>query len=147
MKVLQIDSSILGDASISRQLTQALVSQLQQKHAQAIELEYLDLAAQPIPHLTAEILMGQNAEQTALGEDILQQYLQADIVVIGAAMYNFGLPSTLKPGLTGSVWRDVRLNIPNKALSVWLAIKKYILPAAVAEFMGSKVLPIFRKLF
>ena len=38
MKVLQIDSSILGDASISRQLTQALVSQLQQKHAQAIEL-------------------------------------------------------------------------------------------------------------
>ncbi|CAM9133988.1 FMN-dependent NADH-azoreductase [Acinetobacter pseudolwoffii] len=96
MKVLQIDSSILGDASISRQLTQALVSQLQQKHAQAIELEYLDLAAQPIPHLTAEILMGQNAEQTALGEDILQQYLQADIVVIGAAMYNFGLPSTLK---------------------------------------------------
>ena len=40
--------------------------------------------------------MGQNAEQTALGEEILEQYLQADIVVIGAAMYNFGLPSTLK---------------------------------------------------
>src|SRR5690606_780740 len=31
-----------------------------------------------------------------LGEEILEQYLQADIVVIGAAMYNFGLPSTLK---------------------------------------------------
>ncbi|MEK5782515.1 NAD(P)H-dependent oxidoreductase, partial [Acinetobacter baumannii] len=53
-------------------------------------------AAQPIPHLTAEILMGQNLEQAALGEQILQQYLQADIVVVGAAMYNFGLPSTLK---------------------------------------------------
>ena len=96
MKILQIDSSILGDASISRQLTQAIVGQLQQKHGEAVELEYLDLAAQPIPHLTAEILMGQNLEQAALGEQILQQYLQADIVVVGAAMYNFGLPSTLK---------------------------------------------------
>ncbi len=67
MKVLQIDSSILGDASISRQLTQAVVEQLQQKYAEAIEVEYLDLAAQPIPHLTAEILMGQNAEQNGIG--------------------------------------------------------------------------------
>ena len=66
MKILQIDSSILGDASISRQLTQAIVGQLQQKHGEAVELEYLDLAAQPIPHLTAEILMGQNLEQAAL---------------------------------------------------------------------------------
>jgi FMN-dependent NADH-azoreductase len=40
--------------------------------------------------------MGQNAEQSALGEAILTQYLQADIVVVGAAMYNFGLASTLK---------------------------------------------------
>lgn len=96
MKVLQIDSSILGDASISRQLTQAIVEQLKQKHAQAFELEYLDLEAHPIPHLTADILMGQNAEQAALGEKILQQYLQADIIVVGAAMYNFGLASTLK---------------------------------------------------
>ncbi|WP_333616956.1 NAD(P)H-dependent oxidoreductase, partial [Acinetobacter variabilis] len=83
MKILQIDSSILGDASISRQLTQAIVGQLQQKHGEAVELEYLDLAAQPIPHLTAEILMGQNLEQAALGEQILQPYLQADIVVVG----------------------------------------------------------------
>ena len=96
MKILQIDSSILGDASISRQLSQAIVEQLQQKHGDAAELEYLDLAAQPIPHLTAEILMGQNPEQAALSEQILQQYLQADILVVGAAMYNFGLPSTLK---------------------------------------------------
>ena len=41
MKILQIDSSILGDASISRQLTQAIVGQIQQKHIEAVELEYL----------------------------------------------------------------------------------------------------------
>ena len=95
MKVLHIDSSIMADASVSRQLSQAIVSQLSEKHAQ-VEVEYLDLATQPIPHLDAEILMGQNAEQLALGERIIQQYLDADVVVIGAAMYNFGITSTLK---------------------------------------------------
>ena len=95
MKVLHIDSSIMADASVSRQLSQAIVSQLSAKHAQ-VEVEYLDLATQPIPHLDAEILMGQNAEQSALGERIIQQYLDADVVVIGAAMYNFGITSTLK---------------------------------------------------
>ena len=95
MKVLHIDSSIMADASVSRQLSQAIVSQLSEKHAQ-VEVEYLDLATQPIPHLDAEILMGQNVEQSALGERIIQQYLDADVVVIGAAMYNFGITSTLK---------------------------------------------------
>lgn len=95
MKVLHIDSSIMADASVSRQLSQAIVSQLSEKHAQ-VEVEYLDLATQPIPHLDAEILMGQNVEQLALGERIIQQYLDADVVVIGAAMYNFGITSTLK---------------------------------------------------
>lgn len=95
MKVLHIDSSIMADASVSRQLSQAIVLQLTEKHPQAV-VEYLDLATQPIPHLDAEILMGQNAEQSALGERIIQQYLDADVVVIGAAMYNFGITSTLK---------------------------------------------------
>lgn len=95
MKILHIDSSILGDASVSRQLSKAIVNQLQAKNT-AAQVDYLDLAEQTIPHLTAEILMGQNTEQSALGEQILQQYLDADVIVVGAAMYNFGLPSTLK---------------------------------------------------
>lgn len=109
MKILHIDSSILGEASVSRQLSQAIVNQLQAKHSQA-SVEYLDLAKQPIPHLTAEILMGQDAEQAALGEQIIQQYLDADIVVVGAAMYNFGLPSTLK------AWID-RISVAGKTFS------------------------------
>ena len=106
MKVLHIDSSILGTASVSRQLSQAIVEQLQAKHDN-VQVEYLDLAAQPIPHLTAEILMGQNAEQAVLGEQIIQQYLAADVVVVGAAMYNFGLASTLK------AWID-RISVAGK---------------------------------
>ncbi|WP_298143363.1 FMN-dependent NADH-azoreductase [uncultured Acinetobacter sp.] len=95
MKVLHIDSSILGAASVSRQLSYALVEQLKVKHA-AIEVEYLDLNETNIPHLTGAILMGQDAEQSALGEQLISQYLAADIVVIGASMYNFGLSSNLK---------------------------------------------------
>ncbi|MGE8652933.1 MULTISPECIES: FMN-dependent NADH-azoreductase [unclassified Acinetobacter] len=96
MKILHIDSSIMGDASISRQLSAEIVKQLQQKHGADINIEHLDLAQQQIPHLSSEILMGQNAEQSALGEQLIQQYLDADVVVVGAAMYNFGLASTLK---------------------------------------------------
>ena len=70
-------------------------AQLTAKNSNA-QIGYLDLAQQPTPHLTAEILMGQDAEQAALGEKIIQQYIDADVVVVGAAMYNFGLTSTLK---------------------------------------------------
>ena len=106
MKVLHIDSSIMGGASVSRQLSQAIVAQLTAKHA-GTQVDYLDLAQQPIPHLTAEILMGQDAEQAALGEKIIQQYLDADVVVVGAAMYNFGLSSALK------AWID-RISVAGK---------------------------------
>ena len=106
MKVLHIDSSIMGDASVSRQLSQAIVTQLKAKHNNA-QVEYLDLAQQTIPHLTAEILMGKNVEQTALSEKLIQQYLDADVVVIGAAMYNFGLSSALK------AWID-RISVAGK---------------------------------
>ncbi len=95
MKLLHIDSSILGDASVSRQLTQAIVAQLKSKHAN-LEVEYLDVDQQQIPHLSGPILMGQDPEQSQLGEKLVQQYLDADIIVVGAAMYNFSLPSTLK---------------------------------------------------
>lgn len=56
-----------------------------------VQVDYLDLAQQPIPHLTAEILMGQDTEQAVLGEKIIQQYIYANVVVVGAVMYNFGL--------------------------------------------------------
>ena len=106
MKILHIDSSILGENSVSRQLSQAIVQQLTAKHAHA-QVDYLDLAQQPIPYLTAEILMGQDVEQAALGEKIIQQYIDADVVVVGAAMYNFGLTSTLK------AWID-RISVAGK---------------------------------
>lgn len=86
MTILQIDSAITGENSISRQLTRAIVEQIASSDSAAIVI-HRDLAADPLPHLT---LAGM-ADRT-----VLDEFLAADTVVIGAPMYNFSLPSQLK---------------------------------------------------
>jgi FMN-dependent NADH-azoreductase len=84
--ILHIDTSINGDNSASRQLTASLVEQI--KGSQwGEEIVYRDLAADPIPHLTLD----QFADTS-----VLDEFLAADAIVIGAPMYNFGIPSQLK---------------------------------------------------
>ena len=85
MTILKIDSSITGEASVSRQLTAATVDQLLRQRPDA-QLIRRDLAANPLAHLTER---GQD-------EDVLEEFLAADAVVIGAPMYNFSVPSQLK---------------------------------------------------
>src|SRR5438045_767854 len=86
MTILKIDSSITGEASISRQLTAAVTQQLlgQRPDARLVER---DLVASPLSHLT----LGGSGDQ-----DVLEEFLAADTIVIGAPMYNFTVPSQLK---------------------------------------------------
>ena len=86
MTILQIDSSITGANSVSRQLTRAIVEQIAADNSNA-RIVRRDLAADPLEHLT---LPGM-ADRT-----VLDEFLAADTVVIGAPMYNFSLPSQLK---------------------------------------------------
>jgi len=87
--ILHIDTSINGDNSASRQLTKSLVDKL--KGSQwGEQVVYRDLAANPIPHLTLD----QFADTS-----VLDEFLAADTIVIGAPMYNFGIPSQLKAWL------------------------------------------------
>ncbi len=95
MKLLHIDSSALGDQSASRTLTRAIVEQLLSQHPDT-EVTYRDLDANPIPHLTAGSLAGKNADEAAMAAETLQSFLDTDVLVIGAPMYNFSVPSTLK---------------------------------------------------
>ncbi|HBK45225.1 MAG TPA: FMN-dependent NADH-azoreductase [Xanthomonadaceae bacterium] len=95
MKLLHIDSSALGGNSVTRELTAAIVGQQRALHPD-LQVEYLDLDAAPIPHLTAQSLAKADPAEAQAGERYLQQFLDADIVVIGAPMYNFSVPSTLK---------------------------------------------------
>ncbi|MGE4313543.1 MAG: FMN-dependent NADH-azoreductase [Pseudobdellovibrionaceae bacterium] len=93
MKLLHIDSAITGEKSVTRKLSADIVSQLK---AQVLDLEvtYYDLDAQPFAFLSSAAFTDEKEKQE--GERALQDFLSADIVVIGAPMYNFGLPAQLK---------------------------------------------------
>ena len=104
MKLLHIDSSILGEGSVSRQLTAQLVATARATNDD-VQLTYRDLVAQPLGHLTgAHLAAGQSAKlkSAALHQDVeagqrdLEAFLAADVVVVGAPMYNFGISSQLK---------------------------------------------------
>src|SRR6516225_1622910 len=107
MKLLHIDSSITGANSASRQLSAGLVAALKAA-TPGLEVIRRDLDANPIPHLDSKRLptvRPANAPEGAVGiadeggSDVLQEFLDADVLVIGAPMYNFGIPSQLKAWL------------------------------------------------
>ena len=93
MKLLHIDSSALGAHSVSRQLTADIVAELK-RQATGIQTHYHDLTAEPLPHWSP--VADASDPAVALGNQMLEDFLAADIVVIGAPMYNFGIPSQLK---------------------------------------------------
>lgn len=104
MKLLHIDSSILGDASVSRLLSADVVAAQRAAHP-GLEVTYCDLGAAPIGHLSgAHLAAAQGAvpadpavqRDVEAGRAALDEFLAADVVVIGAPMYNFGVPSQLK---------------------------------------------------
>jgi FMN-dependent NADH-azoreductase len=106
MKLLHIDSSPLGGHSVSRQLTRDIVRQWAATHA-GTEVEYLDLAVEAPTHLaidslgfrlgpTADGLTDVQRRENAISERLVSQFLAADVVVVGAPMFNFSVTSQLK---------------------------------------------------
>jgi len=105
MKLLHIDSSILGDASASRQLSAAVTNAWKNSEAN-VEVTYRDLASDALSHLSAasfvaggtpaELRDAAQAHELALAEATLEEFLAADAIVIGAPMYNFTVPTQLK---------------------------------------------------
>jgi FMN-dependent NADH-azoreductase len=103
MKLLHIDSSVLGPHSVSRQISAAAVDRLR-KATPGLEVVYRDLTLTPLAHLSGSHLAAAQgaAPEAALqpdlaaGQAVLNEFLAADIVVLGAPMYNFTLPSQLK---------------------------------------------------
>ena len=106
MNLLHLDSSILGPHSVSRSLSSSVVDQLRQK-VPGLRVTYRDLAAEPIPHLSGPYVAATRgggdvspdvalSEDLALGEAVMQEFLAADVVVIGVAFYNFSISSQLK---------------------------------------------------
>ncbi|AUO66001.1 FMN-dependent NADH-azoreductase [Citrobacter freundii complex sp. CFNIH2] len=105
MKLLHLDSSILGQNSVSRQLSADIVQKISHQ-VQPVIVKYRDLADNPIPHLSGAYLAASGSPGTghdstlqselALSSEVLNEFINADVVVIGAALYNFSIPSQLK---------------------------------------------------
>jgi FMN-dependent NADH-azoreductase len=104
MKLLHIDSSVLGANSVSRALTARTVAEWQATRPGTV-VDYLDLAVDAPSHLSADSLgfrapqenqTAVQARENALSEALVSQFLAADVIVVGAPLYNFSIPSQLK---------------------------------------------------
>jgi len=104
MQLLHIDSSVLGTHSASRALSAGIVARQVTLHPD-IQVTHRDLAADAALHLSSAHLaawQGGTVEDLVLGADLakggayLEELFAADIIVIGAPMYNFSIPSQLK---------------------------------------------------
>lgn len=101
--ILVINSSASGTASVSRMLVGDLVKHLVEQHPQA-KLSCRDLDENPVPQLTSATLAGvrgvprTDAEMAAraLSDELIAELRAADLIVIGAPMYNFSIPSSLR---------------------------------------------------
>jgi FMN-dependent NADH-azoreductase len=106
MKLLQVDSSPMAAQSVSRQLTRAITAQWLAAHP-GTTVEVLDLAREAPSHLDQDSLgfrlglddaslTDAQRRENAVSERLVSQFLAADVIVVGAPMYNFSVPSQLK---------------------------------------------------
>ncbi|MCW2996327.1 MAG: FMN-dependent NADH-azoreductase [Conexibacter sp.] len=103
--LLHIDSSIQGERSISRRLTARAAERWRATHPGGT-VTYRDLGAQPVPHLdtasgTARMVPAdqhtpEQAASYALTEELVGEIRDADTIILGLPLYNFGPPSAVK---------------------------------------------------
>ncbi|MFI9104014.1 FMN-dependent NADH-azoreductase [Streptomyces fildesensis] len=106
--LLHIDSSAFHEGSVSREVAATFRKEWEEQHPDGTVV-YRDLAADPLPHLTADAITAafvpaadHTPEQRAahaLRETLAEELEQADAVLIGTPMYNFTIPSSLKAWL------------------------------------------------
>ena len=114
MQILRIDSATTGDQSITHKLTEKLTRHFQEKHSDATLVER-HLGENPLAHINSITTQAirtppethEDAVQAAYPEEraVLDEFLASDVVIVGAPMYNFSIPSQLK------AWID-RLGVP-----------------------------------
>lgn len=103
--LLHLDSSIDPARSRSRTVTAAFANAWRGRGGD-FTVTYRDLHADPVPHLTSAASHWASRlrqpgdvpppEEEARQRELIEQLLAADVLLIGAPMYNYSLPSTLK---------------------------------------------------
>ncbi len=145
MKLLHIDASILGGNSVSRQLSAAAVERLR-KTTPDLDVTYRDISATPLSHLTGEHLAaahGATPETPAVRDDLaasaaaLEDFLAADVVVIGAPMYNFTIPSQLKAWIDRILVAGKTFKYSEKGVEGLAGNKRVIVAVSRGGFYGA----------
>lgn len=108
-KILRLDTSVFGEQGSSSRLNKAVTEKLEQLYGQ-VQVRIRDLARDPLPHFSAAVIAAlgtapeartqEQTELTALADELIEELFAADVLIVAAPMYNFGIPSTLK------VWID-----------------------------------------
>lgn len=151
MKVLHIDSSILGENSATRVLCRAIVSRLSAEHPDA-QIKYVDLAVAALPHLSGRSLAQLDQEEIEQNAQALSDFLAADVIVLGAPMYNFSIPSQLKAWIdrivvAGKTFRYTQAGPEGLAMGkrvlVAVARGNVYVPGSPAEFAESYLKHVF----
>ncbi|TWT91150.1 FMN-dependent NADH-azoreductase 1 [Pseudobythopirellula maris] len=104
-KLLHIDASPRGERSHSKRLSARFVGHWRDAHP-GDSVTYRDIGRNPIPHVTEDWIAGAftpPGERTeamrsalALSDELVAELLEADVIVMGVPLYNFGMPSGLK---------------------------------------------------
>jgi FMN-dependent NADH-azoreductase len=138
MKILHIDSSILGGYSVSRSLSSEIVARQLALHPHA-DVIYRDLVVDTASHLSAAhmaVFQGGAVTDPALGADLaagsayVDDLFAADVIVIGVPMYNFSIPSQLKS------WID-RICVAGKTFRYGANGPEGLLPKGKTVFIAS----------
>lgn len=147
MKLLHIDSSVLGSHSASRELSASVVAAWQQRHPTGTVV-YRDLASAPLAHFSAKVLGARMNPQTTLDDDArhdveagnraLEELLTADVIVIGTPMYNFSVPSQLKAWIDRIVVAGTTFKHSANGVEGLIKGKKVIVVSARGGFYGAE---------
>lgn len=145
--LLQINSSLFAENGQSSQLARQVVTAWQAKHPEG-RVVVRDLAAQPLPHLTAERFQAfltpseaRSVEQQRIAAEsdaLIDEIKSADTLVIGLPMYNFGIPSTLKAWFDHIARAGVTFRYTANGPEGLLGDRKvYVLAARGGRYLGT----------
>ncbi len=127
MIILHVDSSITAENSVTRAIGDAAIARLSTLYPDA-DIRRRDLAQNPLGHVT----LGDLAD-TSLADE----FLGADVVVIGAPMYNFSIPSSLKAWMDRLAIAGTTFRYGENGVEGLAGGRKLIIASARGGFYGS----------
>jgi len=133
--ILHVISSAAGSESVTIKLGNAIVEKLESEYPRS-SVKVLDLSKDPFPHLDSSLIKatrvpgGQDAEVSKRSDDAVSEVLAADIIIVGAPMYNFAIPSTLKGWLDNIVRPGIAFKYDQNGPEGLITGKKVFIAAA-----------------